>query len=114
MPCPYRPLAACRIYYWNESTDEVTWTKPVKPSRYGGIGEDCIICAKTVYLAERRVAGGATYHAECAPPRTATPSPHLCSERICTVAVPALSNPCSSVPSGHSRSYARLHLVHLS
>ena len=61
-----------RTYFWNTQTDEVTWNRleASAPRDYtgpslGGQGEPCTACGNTVFLAERRVAGSAPYHADC-------------------------------------------------
>ena len=61
-----------RTYFWNTQTDEVTWNRieATAPREYagpslGGQGEPCTACGEMVFLAERRVAGSAPYHADC-------------------------------------------------
>ena len=61
-----------RTYFWNTQTDEVTWNRieATAPRDYagpslGGQGDPCTACGKMVFLAERRAAGSAPYHADC-------------------------------------------------
>ena len=55
-----------RTYFWNTQTDEVTWNRieATGPS-LGGQGDPYTACGEMVFLAERRVAGSAPYHADC-------------------------------------------------
>ena len=61
-----------RTYFWNTQTDEVTWNRieATAPRDYvgpslGGQGDPCTACGEMVFLAERRAAGSAPYHADC-------------------------------------------------
>ena len=98
-----------RHYYHNEATGETTWERPAAlppapaPSpapaakvakKFGGGGESCAKCGKTVYFAERVAAQNMVFHAACF--RCTTCAVKLGPSNWC-VAIPAqfLRNSCA-------------------